>query len=319
MGSYKIYIVVDAGSEIGMGHLSRCTAFYDKFYALGVDVEYLLDSDIDYSSFLGSRRYTCINWHADVNALSDYVSLSDFIFLDSLHISQKQADVISSLCKKLIVIDDFLRLKYENTIIIDWTPNVENTGKHRIGEGKNDYLLGAGYAVLRTPFADYNSVVKSIKNDQLTILVVMGGSDIRNLTYPIVNALMEKYPEHTIRYIDGRENPVDATTMFKLMNEADIVISAAGQTLFELLKLRKPTIPIQVIDNQQEDVDGMLHLCLYDEYYQWDDPQLIDKILSKVSFLSDIRHREESISRIKNIQFKSTPEEVIRLINECCY
>lgn len=319
MDSYNIYIVVDAGSEIGMGHLSRCTAFYDRFSELGYNVKYLLDSDIDYSSFIGDRCCSCVNWHTDVRVLSEYVSHHDFIFLDSLHINQRQAELISSICKKLIVIDDYLRLHYQNAIILDWTPNVENTDKHSVGKGNNKYMLGAGYAVLRKPFANYIYKHKIIKSDRLSILVVMGGSDIRNLTYPIVKALEDKFPEYIIKYIDGKKNPADANTMFLMMNDADIVISAAGQTLFELLKLRKPTIPIQVIDNQREDVDGMLHLGLYDEYYQWDDPQLMNKVLSKVNYLSDIKHREDAITHIKNIQFTSTPDEVIRLINECCY
>lgn len=314
MSSYNIYIVVDAGTEIGMGHLSRCTAFYDRFTKLGASVMYLLDTDVDYSAFLGDREFAIVNWHNNISLLKQYVTLNDFIFLDSLHISQEQANFISSICKKLVVIDDYLRLNYTNTIILDWTPNVENTGKHFKNSSNNTYLLGAGYAVLREPFASFRYNSTHWSSSQLNILVIMGGSDIRNLTYPIVESLTKMFPDFDIHYIDGRKNPVNAKIMFDMMNEADIVISAAGQTLFELLKLRKPTIAVQVVDNQKEDVQGMLQLGLYDEFYQWDDKDLIDKVLAMVRYLSFPENRKEAILNIKEIDFYDTPLEVFKLL-----
>lgn len=316
MDSYNIYIVVDAGTKIGLGHLSRCTAFYDRFTELGASVMYLIDTDEDYSTFLGYRKFAVVNWHNNISLLKHYVSLNDNILLDSLHINQEEANYISSICNKLIVIDDYLRLNYTNAIIIDWTPNVENSAKHIKNSPNNTFLLGAGYVVLREPFASfkYNPTFKD--EAYMNILVVMGGTDIRDLTYPIVEALTKVYPDYTINYIDGRKNPVNAETMFQMINEATIVISAAGQTLFELLKLRKPTIAIQVVDNQIEDVEGMLHLGLYKDFYQWNDNNLIYKVLTKVEYLSSFENRKEAILNIKEIDFYDTPFEVIKLLSQ---
>ena len=275
---------------------------------------YLLDTDVDYSTFLGNRNFASVGWRNNISLLEQYVTLNDCIFLDSLNISQEQADYISSICNKLVVIDDYLRLNYSNTIIVDWTPNVENTGKHIINSS-NTFLLGAGYAVLREPFASYKYAPKFKGVHPVSILVVMGGSDIRNLTHSIVSTLQTAHPGYKVKYIDGKNNPVSSETMFQMMDEADIVISAAGQTLFELLKLRKPTIAIQVVDNQKEDAEGMLNLGLYNEFYQWDDKDLIDKVLAKVEYFSSPENRKKIVLNISEIDFYDTPLEVIKLLS----
>lgn len=51
---------------------------------------------------------------------------------------------------------------------------------------------------------------------------------------------------------------LDAEHMKTLMLESDVAISAGGQTLYELASVGLPTIAIQVVDNQSEDISGFL-------------------------------------------------------------
>jgi spore coat polysaccharide biosynthesis predicted glycosyltransferase SpsG len=44
----------------------------------------------------------------------------------------------------------------------------------------------------------------------------------------------------------------------ELMVKSDLAITAAGQTIYELLATQTPFIPIKVIENQENNVNGFI-------------------------------------------------------------
>lgn len=313
----KIIIISEGGNIFGYGHISRCLSFYDAFITRGYDVVMLIDGDESIYSFLGNRCFEIINWHRGINKLLKSIMDSDVVFLDSLMATQGDVDYIEKFSSLFVVIDDYVRRKYSNTIIIDWTANVEKSNKHIHNiDNFNLLLLGIEYSVLRDPFTIKSNYIVSNLN---RILIIMGGSDIRQLTLPLITCITQKYPELEIYAVLGAGlvnrkqvrqevndkvhllESVDATIMRDNMLLSDLVISAGGQTLYELAALNVPTIPIQVIDNQGEDLYGLKDLGFFDDIYSWNDPQLFFKILRKIDELKPIDKRSRYFAPLKNI------------------
>lgn len=170
----KIHIVTDGSKEIGFGHIARCISFYDKFSELGYKVELLIDGEGISRNLLENRKYRLIEWHREITLL-DFCKES-VLFLDSLIATQKQTDYMQQLAYCFIVIDDFRRRSYKRAFIIDWTPNVEHTGKHSHNRHNNNcLLLGLEYSVLRQPFTEPSFY--SIR-EMSALTVIMGGTDV---------------------------------------------------------------------------------------------------------------------------------------------
>ncbi len=306
----KVYIITDCSKEIGLGHIARCLSFYDKLSEKGYEVEMIIDSHDVGSEMYGQRIYQWINWHDDISLLN-FVQ-GNILFLDSLIATQEQSDYLHNLASYFVVIDDFKRRKYKNTLIVDWTPNVEHTDKHahNMGDG-NSLLLGLSYSVLREPFVlPFEYQISELK----TLTICMGGSDIRNLTLPILHSLYAFFPAIEINTILGPgikitpsliDNRIiywkslSAEEMRNVFLKSDLVISAGGQTLFELAALRIPTIPIQVADNQTEDLIGLKSLGFFDEIFQWNESCLYDKIVQKIQQLASVSARIKYIQRFQ--------------------
>lgn len=206
----------------------------------------------------------------DIALLKNYIK-DEVVFMDSIQADQSMVDFLQNHVYKLIVIDDYRRRYYRDSIIIDWTPNVENSHRHK-WNSSNLYLLGLQYSVLRNAF-NLKSFY-TVKPSVTSVFIIMGGTDVRGLTIPIVSSLLNSYSTLQYNIVIGSRTHVDlsllnnrnirffysldAEHMKTLMLESDVAISAGGQTLYELASVGLPTIAIQVVDNQSEDVSGFL-------------------------------------------------------------
>ncbi len=291
----NVYIITEGGKNLGFGHIARCLSFYDKFSEYGYCVQLIVDGDESCGKLIAERNYSYVPWHSDIATLD--FTRNNILFVDSLIATQEEVDYLQNLSPSFIIIDDYQRRHYNHALIIDWTPNVENNHKHdHNNNGTNVLLLGLDYSVLRETFI---RPYERTFTDLHEVTVIMGGSDIRSLTSPIVDALLEEFMDIHINVVLGPASPPLALnnvrlSVFRSLNgeqirnlfeKSDLVISAGGQTLLELAVLRTPTVPIQVIDNQTENLMGFNELGFYDDILQWNDPELISKIKSKIHSL----------------------------------
>lgn len=329
MSKKKLYIITEGSHDLGFGHIARCLSFYERFVAEGYDVEMLVDGEKSCDRLLTGKNYRYIRWFHETRLL-DFVEGS-VIFLDSLRATQEQVDYLQKITSDFVVIDDYQRRNYIHAIIIDWTPNVENTGKHLHNfHAGNRLLLGIGYSVLRKDMlVDIDYKFRKLS----CITIIMGGSDIRNLTPVLANRLGALASNWQINVILGPGTAdflptttniclyrsLDATKIREVFLNSDLVISAGGQTIFELAYLGVPTIPIQVIDNQTEDLQGLLELGFYDEIFQWDDLELPDKVASKIEDLISMEKRKQYMALCYNRKVGKGMEQIIRAIYEFCH
>jgi len=223
--------------------------------------------------------------------------------------------IISNKSKKALFLDDNARIRYPKGIIVNPSLSVDNLYYHLTDE--NIYLLGAKYIVLRSPFVNVER--RSINQDVKNVLITMGGSDIRDLTPKILNGICRKYPEVKFNVVIGNafDNVkrveriklsnvellynIAAESMKKLMLESDFAITAAGQTIYELLATQTPFIPIKVIDNQINNVKGLRKINPTQSIIEYSDDELLIKELEKEFkiILSQV-YRQTLVNTYKN-------------------
>jgi UDP-2,4-diacetamido-2,4,6-trideoxy-beta-L-altropyranose hydrolase len=131
-------------------------------------------------------------------------------------------------------------------------------------------LLGSDYALLRREFIQRGRIrrIQRARNHAVRLLVTMGGSDPGNFTSLVIAALGQlDCTNLEIRILVGGENPhIDALQQLRaqarfqichnvsdvpgLLAWADLVVSAAGTTCWELAYLGVPMVLVAIADNQ---------------------------------------------------------------------
>lgn len=263
-----IKVMSEGSSKYGFGHMVRCLTIIDYCKNNNIDCEFIVDGDESSDLFIQKNDGKNINWK-NIDYLNEYLKADDIVVIDSYYVSLEELEFIKARVKKIIVIDDLSRLPYKDMIVLN--PNF--CAELVEYDNHNDLLLGSEYCLLRKEFINkkYSLINKEVKN----ILITFGGSDVLNLTPKIVQFINNKYDNLNLNIIIGSGysnvdeinevvsnydniklyKAVDAKKMVELMLNNDFVISAAGQTLNELLRVGCPSCFIKVIDNQQLNID----------------------------------------------------------------
>jgi len=277
----KVNIFTEAGEGIGYGHLTRCISLYDELASRGIPVELIIYGRELKDKIVGSRKYRMLNWISLKNLKGIEFSENDICIIDSYMAEKNIYQELSNTCKKIASIDDYNRIDYPSGIVIN--PSIY-TEDHNYSNYDVKYLLGKKYVILRNAFLSDEVKINPLKVEE--ILIMMGGSDIRRITPRVLSIISELYPNVRRNIVVGSNgcdvdlqsfgsdtvlySNVNAMELKKLMLSADIAITAAGQTVYELMKIGTPFIPIQVIDNQMYTVKGLCAYNLVDTVIQWD-------------------------------------------------
>lgn len=132
------------------------------------------------------------------------------------------------------------------------------------------FLLGTKYVLLRNEFVQRAIQSPGLRPVGRRILVTMGGSDPDNVTGRIIQAVA-KLKDIEVAVVIGGSNPhlaslqriiaetdldvrllVDVEDISTQMAWADLAISAAGSTVWELAFLRVPTLYVILAGNQEQ-------------------------------------------------------------------
>ena len=311
--------------EFGLGHVIRCTSFYDALIQKNHNVTFVIHGDNSVKKILKERNHKIRKWHNNICHLKKYLKRNDGVILDSTMIKQEEISILCNCNIKLLVIDDYKRYKYENAIVLDWTVNAEKSGVHEHNLRDNTLLLGLEYLVLRPEFYDYQVKLKTFEK----IFISLGGSDIRSLIIPIVENLRKCFPEICITVVTSAAcfneqrilnlndantkiySCVDSKKLCKLIIDCDVAISAGGQSLYELATLNIPVVAIEVIENQREDIAGWYQAGLVTKVIKWNDRRIHDKIKTEILKLKPISIRKKIQKRNKNKNISKTVHEII--------
>lgn len=171
------------------------------------------------------------------------------------------------------------------------------------------YLTGVEFILLRSAFNDEERVIR--KRNTGEVLITMGGTDIRNLTPQIVDLLCIKHSEIKFHIVLGKDTidhlrkkepdnvlyycNIDAKLMKELMLKSQFAITAAGQTIYELLVTGTPFIAIKVIDNQKDNVRAIKELIPGIPVIDYYDRNFMEKL--EAEFDAMLRNSGEEVFR----------------------
>jgi UDP-2,4-diacetamido-2,4,6-trideoxy-beta-L-altropyranose hydrolase len=311
----KVCILTEGGRERGLGHVVRCRAIGDALEEVGVRPRFVVEGDDSTAAVLGPAQWETRAWIQEPARLADVVDRETIVLVDSLTITQEGCRAIEETFARTAFIDDYQRHDYVHSLIIDWTIGIEKDPRYatRTDRPGVEYLLGARYAALRREFWDVPE--KSIAPRIGNILLTFGGSDIRNLTPPMLCAVTAHYPNVRKSVIVGHgyaneaaiEDARDAKTrivrrpttteIVEAMLAADVAICGGGQTLNELARVGVPTIATRVVDNQRFDIEGWQRAGVIRVAGSWNDDSLIARILDGLKSLESPKERA-TVSRV---------------------
>ena len=320
-----VVILTEGGKDFGFGHVARCSSIYQAFMKRNIKPKFLINGDISVKSILKEIDFDLFDWLNDISFLNS----ADVVVIDS-YISS--VDLLEEISKKVSIVaffDDNNLLDYPRGIVIN---GLINASSLNYSQDNIKYLLGSRFTPLRDDF--WHATKLKINDVIESILITMGGNDLRNLTPRILDLLNNHFPTVNKKIIiaDSFENvseieslkndfveliySPDSKDMLRAMSSVDLAISASGQTLYELASVGVPTIAIGIIDNQKDNIQNWQKVGFIEYAGCWNNDDLLDIILDKIELLkdNDIRH-DKKLKGIQAIDGKGS----IRIVKEILY
>ncbi|MBZ5722042.1 MAG: UDP-2,4-diacetamido-2,4,6-trideoxy-beta-L-altropyranose hydrolase [Acidobacteriia bacterium] len=279
MVASTLIIRADASVAMGTGHVMRCLALAQTWQDAGGDVAYAMaESRQAIAERLQSERIKVIAIRATSGTAQDaqetidaaLVQGADWIVVDGYQFNGEYQKQLKAAGRRVLFLDDTGHAAhYSADLVLN-----QNAHAHPeiyvSREGNTRLLLGSRYAMLRREFASWRDFRRKIPPVGHKVLVTMGGSDPENLTLRAIQALAlidDKELEATV--VVGGSNPhleslreaagkpekairvvSDADNMPEMMAWADVAVSAAGSTCWEMCFLGLPSILIDFAPNQ---------------------------------------------------------------------
>lgn len=294
-----VLILTEAGRESGHGHLTRCQSLLDAFRQSGWQGRVLVHSD--HLEDRCAEGVTCIPWRESPGETGVNLRNASLVIIDSYRLSNACQAEISAKAKLCAFIDDYPHREYLGGYVIDWTIGAE-TRAYRTRFPDVCYLLGSTYACLRPAFWE-NHVHRpdTIGN----LLLTFGGSDIRQLTMPALQAIRSTFPDIFVHVVlgpdalqtdlasycmDGKAKAyraADERTMKSLMSSCDLALCGGGQTLYELAACGLPAVAVELTDNQRDDLRGFSSAEVIDWIGAWNTPGILERAMSVIGALKE--------------------------------
>lgn len=274
----EVLIRADASIESGTGHIMRTLALGQECMAAGIKPTFCLArTTAALNARLVSEQLEVLAINATPGGDDDAAETiklarhlgAAWVVADGYHFGAAWQNRIKAAGEvSLLVFDDY---GHASHYFADVVLNQNLGACAELYAHKEDFtrvLLGTRYVQLRREFSRWREWTRDVHGVARRILVTMGGSDPHNVTGAVLSALAA-LPALEVEVVIGGSNPhlnalqsqaaelsasvnlnVDERDMGKLMAAADIAISAAGTTSWELAFMSLPNVIITLAENQ---------------------------------------------------------------------
>lgn len=323
----NVVILTEGGKNFGLGHVARCSSIYQAFEHFNVFPKFIVNGDDSIKSLISDIDVEITDWRNDFSIVSN----ANIVVIDSYFADFDFYNKLSEEIPLVIYIDDNNRLNYPKGIIVNGTLDVLNM---KYPQRRNiNYLVGNEFIPLRKDF--WNISKLKINESIETVLITMGGNDLRNLTPNILKLLNDNFPQlnkkviiadsfNNIQEIELLNNGTveliyspNSSEIIDVMSSVDLAISASGQTLYELACIGVPTIAIGIIDNQKNNIQNWINQGFIEFAGCWNDDNLFDNILNKMEYLQDKNIRcDKRLLGIQAVDGKGSLKIVKGILNK---
>jgi UDP-2,4-diacetamido-2,4,6-trideoxy-beta-L-altropyranose hydrolase len=279
MPAGTILIRADASIPMGTGHVMRCLAFAQHWHDEGGKAVFVMaQNTASVFERLKSEGFEVVRISNVPGSMEDAAELleiaasrgSEWCVIDGYQFKADYQHRLKTSPRKLMMLDDNgYAGPYSTDLLVN--QNIHAASEMYVHRAPyTRLLLGTGYAMLRREFTGRKVWKREIAPIGRKILVTMGGSDPENVTEQVLRALRSIRDEAMeVIAIIGGSNPhgdslreaasgfsgklalrTNVSNMPDLMAWADIAISAAGSTCWEMCLLGLPSIILPIAENQ---------------------------------------------------------------------
>jgi UDP-2,4-diacetamido-2,4,6-trideoxy-beta-L-altropyranose hydrolase len=273
----KTVFRADASAKIGTGHVMRCLALSQQWQHNGGRIVFAhaeITPTLAHQLSANGAEVVTLSAapgspeDADQTAAHARQCGANWIVADGYVFGTIWQKQIKDAGFRLLVIDDYGHAEhYHADIILNQNASAQEQLYTR-RDSTTRLLLGTRYTLLRREFFAWRDWRREISDRATKILVTVGGSDPDNVTGTVIEALAQLSGIETVVVVGGSnpnleilqkligpQNPsvrlaVNAANMPELMAWADVAISAAGSTAWELAYMGLPSVLIVTADNQ---------------------------------------------------------------------
>jgi UDP-2,4-diacetamido-2,4,6-trideoxy-beta-L-altropyranose hydrolase len=192
-----------------------------------------------------------------------------WVVLDGYDFDESYQQRVKEAGHRLLVIDDMAHLEhYYADIVLNQNLHAEQL--HYCCKPYTQLLLGTEYVLLRREFLKWKDWKREIPEIGRKVLVTLGGGDPDNVTLKVIRAMNKlELEDLEVRVVIGPSNPHMASlkeavhhspftihlspsvrNMSELMAWADVAVSAAGSTCWELAFMGLPSVVLVLAENQ---------------------------------------------------------------------
>ena len=287
MSTRPLLIRADASPEIGTGHVMRCRALAHAWQAAGGGqvifamaaakgaapaLERLLRGEGAELLFVPHPPGSLED--AQYTARAAAAAGARWIVADGYAFDEQYQRTVRGTTQRLVVVDDYGHTeRYPADLVLNQNLGAAAALYPDLGPCTR-LLLGTRYTLLRREFWPWRGEQRQVPARAENVLVTMGGGDADNVTLRVLEALASCEATLRVRAVAGASNPhldrlreaADARAgvellhsvedMPSLMAWADMAVSAAGVTCWELAFMGVPTVLLVLADNQRPSAEN---------------------------------------------------------------
>jgi len=281
-----LLVRADAGAQIGTGHVMRCLALAQAWQDAGGPVMFAMAAEVPaLSQRLAAEGMGVTHIEAIAGNVADAQHTLDraqalgavWVVVDGYHFDGDYQRRLQAAGLKVLCVDDNGGAEhYFADVILNQNLHAD-AAWYTACEPSTQLLLGPRYALLRREFMPWREWRREVPETARKVLVTLGGSDPENVTLQVVQGL-QLLPARDFEavVVVGAGNPHysalgraaqaarfpirlerNAAHMPDLMTWAEVAVSAAGSTCWELARMGVPTVALVCADNQRRLAEGL--------------------------------------------------------------
>lgn len=261
----RVAFLTHGGPAIGLGHVTRCLSLARALAVGGARGVFLLGREARVRSAVEAAGFDAVKteWEGTGAAALDLVSAlrPEALIVDSYAVSGALFDLLRPLVGQLVAIDDLADRPLPVHTVVNAGIDAERL-EYRGGLPETVYLLGPRYALLDPAYAA--APERRTRASVERVLVTLGGGSHPAKLRAVVQAALSLGTAAVDVAVGpfADEGVADATgdprvavhrgvsALRSLMLTADVAISGAGMTLYELAATATPIVSLTMAPNQ---------------------------------------------------------------------
>ncbi|MFA5123125.1 hypothetical protein [Zavarzinia sp.] len=289
----RLTILTEGGGDRGLGHITRCTAYAEEWRTRGGIVSWRVDGDTQVAAALAAEDDVSLGaWQEGLPA--DWTVNGGYVLVDSYHATRGVLLDLAGTAWGAVFLDDTSRLAYPTGIVVHGGPGaIDPQG------GAAIWVAGPRFQPLRRAFRA-GAERHAVSSRPTRVMVVMGGTDPHHLGPKLAELVLRVFPDATVDLIGAgevsdprirRHQGLSAEAMAALMAAADVCVSGAGQTVFELARMGVPSVLVGAAQNQHDNLVHWPPLTGFRVAGWWNAEGLMESIVRELTVLAspDVR------------------------------